>query len=198
MEFIEPCACKPALDLQALIKGARGDNDNAQLGFVTDHLANVIATDFVMQPVRGKLFASTINVAGNLTLVVEGSATLFVEGAMTVAGVVAFQFDPEGSLDVVVGGDLFLGGAQTQASDIRPSQLRYYVAPDRQVTLGLPAGFMGTLYAPQAHVVTASSEIHGALLVGDLTAGLPLDIHYDTSIPQAASHCRETSRSAEP
>ncbi|HVZ33236.1 MAG TPA: hypothetical protein VG963_12470, partial [Polyangiaceae bacterium] len=79
--FAPPCPCgrEEILDIAALVMHAEEDNDNQAAGFDREALAAVLALQNTELP-PGRLFASGIDVAGTLTLVVNGSSALFVEG----------------------------------------------------------------------------------------------------------------------
>jgi hypothetical protein len=190
--FAPPCSCGRAevLDVAAAVEQVRASNDNAVLGFDEHALDQVVAAQSLrLEP--GWMFASALNVAGALTLIVDGKSALFIEGDVNVAGSLDLQIGPNGRLDLFVGGAFSFGGVQASGFAFsRPAQLRIYVARDQPVTLGVPGFFAGNLYAPESDVnMTATSLVFGALFARALSTPLPLEIHYDSTIAQEGSDC---------
>lgn len=187
----EPCACQPneILDVDAIVAQGQMQNDDASLGLSPSAFDAVVGVVDVDLPC-GRFYLDQIAGAGALTFHVSGRTALFVAGDIASAGVLNFDLDPAGELDVFVAGNLIPTGVASFGSVARPAAVRVYVGGSSTVALTGAGDFVGNIYAPNATVVlTGFSDIYGSVFADDFEAPGAVFIHYDSAVLQAGAEC---------
>lgn len=199
-----PCACGAGQlpQLARLIAAASRNNDNAVLGLQPDALTS-LTVDSTREFSCGRYYFNNVSSLSALHWNISGHVAIFVAGAFAVRGDVALTLAPGAELEIVVGGDLTLGGAARFGDPARPGASRIYVQGQVELsnmgdlpTLARPSSafgdalFVGNLYAPAATLLVAPhSDVYGSLFVGHLMVLQSLLVHYDPSATAVPATC---------
>jgi hypothetical protein len=182
-----PCACDASnlLDVAALVRTARDDNDNATQALDPAALTGFDEDRELALPC-GRYFLTRISGAGALVIRARGRVALFVEGNVELDQ--AFSLLPESGarLEVFVAGEMRVGGSFTLGGDPSGSG-RAALFSDARGTLNLQGttSLVGALYAPHAELVTAGNlEVYGSLFVERAALEGDLLLHQDLSLAE--------------
>jgi hypothetical protein len=180
--LLPPCACDPRRgpDVAATVARAAGDNDNAQLGFPAERLAQVTAPMTVVLPC-GRYYFALLDGAGALTLRIDQPVALFVGELL---GVIEVELGAQGSLDLFVSGAFEPRGGRL-GDPARPSATRVYVHD--QPTPG-PLAMLGELvsnfYGPTVGVQAFGVQRRGSMVVRDAIVNDSLRVEYDPRVTE--------------
>jgi hypothetical protein len=193
-----PCDCSTGqiVDIAGIIQAAKTQNDNATLGLDPKALDNP-SVDRRLDLVCGKYFLSNIrsdNCASgsscNIAIGVHGRVALFVEGDVTTSTSTTLwiSVDPQGELDLFIGGKISLLNRFGLGSPQNPAQTRIYIAGSPE--FGSNAVVGGNFYIPNSTFIAPSSlELYGSMFCGKYSGGGETAIHYDRAVLSAGVLC---------
>lgn len=136
-------------------------------------------TNYQLSSLSGNIYVGT-----NALLYVPGSASLGGVVINTNAGLKLYH----GTSDINGNQSVTLSGNTTVNSDGRAIALQYYGLPSvKSITLVGNAGYVGTIYAPQADFTLNGSgsteyDVVGSTLVKSVTLNGHFNFHYDESL----------------
>jgi hypothetical protein len=187
---VPPCACAESglLDVGALARAARDDNDNVALGLDPTEFASFDGNRELPLPC-GRYFLTRLAGNGALTIRAQGNVALFVEGNVELDQTLDLRPEPGARLSVFVAGEMRVGGAFTLGGDPSGSE-RAALLLGARGTLQLrgSTSLVGTLYAPRAELVTAGDlEVYGSLFVRRAALEGDLTLHQDVSLGEPES-----------
>jgi Tfp pilus assembly protein PilX len=144
------------------------------------------------------------------TLTIDGPVKLVVSGAFQIgrngSATPGLKISPTGSLEVFVGGDIFIGADGIQNVSGIPARLAIFSTSTLATSeMNTPTPFHGVLYLPNGDItVSSNNPIFGAIVARNVlfTGPAPV-VHYDTDLrsavfagietPYAISDWRETT-----
>jgi hypothetical protein len=146
-----------------------------------------------------RYYVRGISSLSDMTWRVTGHVVVYVAGDFAVGGDMTVELADGAQLDVLVGGNLLVGGAAQFADPERAAAARVYVlggvdlatvAERGALPPGASAGtdltFVGNLYAPTAMLQLAPhSQVYGSLFVRQLLVLQSLLVHYDPTVTSA-------------
>ena len=197
-----PCSCQTdaPIDVQALVKQAAANNDNAALSFdaSTLEIPGLITNEQILP--CGRLHAPSLTVQSTSTYWLSSNTrtALFVSGDLTVGAYSTLSLNngatlpPNGELDVFIAGDLNVEANSTLALGFpaRPAATRVFVAG--QINARGILVLAAELYAPNASFASATladAEMYGAIYARKIQ--LPSKrFHYDRAILDSGEACR--------
>jgi hypothetical protein len=187
---VPPCACAESalLDVEALARAARDDNDNASLGLDPTEFDGFEADRELPLPC-GRYFLTRLAGDGALTIRARGNVALFVEGNVELDQTLELRPEPGARLSVFIAGEMRVGGAFTLGGDPSGSErAALYLGGRGTLNLRGSTSLVGALYAPRAELVTAGDlEVYGSLFVGRAALEGDLTLHQDVSLAEAGS-----------
>ncbi|MCC6877573.1 MAG: hypothetical protein IT378_24915 [Sandaracinaceae bacterium] len=187
-----PCACAAAdlVDIDAIVRHAAIENDNADVGLDPSLLSQVAGLGVDITLPCGRYYLSSIGGLGSITVHVPGRTALFVDGDVNALGVFDIDLGPEGELDMFVRGNLLSIGAGSYGDRSRAAATRIYVGGTGDVTLVGASGFVGNVYAPRARVTAVgATTVYGSLFGRAIDMPGYLDVHYDRAILEVDRDC---------
>lgn len=186
-----PCPCQPAdlLDVGALVRDARTNNDNAANG-IDPKMLNLVVGNIEATLPCGRFYLEQIGGAGNIIINVTGRVALFIEDDLAAAGNLEFRLSPSAEIDIFVQGNVVLTGRAVFGTKERPAASRIYVGGDGDVFLVGADYFVGNVYAPRS-LVTASGylKFYGSVFARDFVMPGYADFSYDRAIQHAGDNC---------
>lgn len=180
-----PCAVQELIDIAGIVLAVKQNNDNLSAGFDPASIEKVIG-DLRIELGSGRLWLSSIDVLGKLSLVVNGRTALLVSDYISVAGGLELELGPDGELDLFVGGLVSVADLLTPGSVARPARLRIYVGGSYFFSQSFAKA---NLYAPQASVLLVGPAIEGSIFARDITTLRELAVHHDRSIAEEDGSC---------
>jgi hypothetical protein len=125
-----PCPCQPN-DLIPIASRITqyadpGRNDNAAIGLKADVLDGPGAPTQLDLPC-GYYYLNQIDASDPMTIAVHGHTALFVAGSIEVSSTLIFTLDTGATLDVYVGGTIYVTGTLNVGSPAYPARSRFYV-----------------------------------------------------------------------
>ena len=144
------------------------------LGVVT---ANYLLTS-------GDYALDSINLSSSSKILVTGKARLYVRGSTSMSGQAQIEILPGGSLEFYSAGTASFGGGGVLNDPGNAANFAFYGLPScTSVSYGGNAGFIGTIYAPEASVtMQGTSDMVGAFVGNTVTLGGNGSMHYDEAL----------------
>ena len=139
----------------------------------------------------GQYYLRQISSLSSVIWRVTGHVVVFVGGDLVVASDLTVMLEEGAQLDLLVGGNLLVGGSARFADAERAAASRVYVVGGVELASGaLPRGqlsadsvIVGNLYAPSATLQLARpSELYGSVFVRQLLIHQSLLVHYDPAV----------------
>lgn len=154
--------------------------------------------------------ATDFDLRNGATLTVEGPVKLVVSGAFQIgrsgSASPGIKISPTGSLEVFVGGEIFIGADGIQNQSEIPARLAIYSTNTLATSeMNTPTPFHGVVYVPNGDfTVTSNNPIFGAIVARNVVfTGSSPAVHYDIALrsavfpgietPYAISDWRETA-----
>jgi hypothetical protein len=185
-----PCTCaeERLLDIAALVRARRDDNDNAAAALEATELAGFEGTRELSLPC-GRYFLTRLAGTGALSIRALGNVALFVEGNVELDDALEIQANAGARVDVFVAGNMRVTGALSLGGDPNGTErVSLFLASRGSLNLRGSTSIVGNLYAPRADLVTAASfELYGSLFVRRAAPGGDLILHQDVSAAEPSS-----------
>ena len=165
-----PLDCAHAPDLAALLAGAAIDEGDA-LASVTEPTTLTVGC--------GRYALSTVAVNNTLDLHIDGHTVMLVKGDFHIAAPMHITIAAGGSLDLLVGGSLFIDNtlAIAQSGGLTGTASGAWVAVGGEVHVAAPLTLDGWLLAPKGALgVDNTVSLAGAAYVGALRVASPMNV----------------------
>jgi hypothetical protein len=181
-----PCDCtRPPLDIAALVNAHATDNDNAALGLDAKESFRSINGSVELTLPCGRYYAEAFYAPNPITLTISGPVELYVKGSMVTdgPGTIDIQFTAGGEIDLFVEKGFSTKGHVQIGWPTAPARTRVYAGGGDTLFFGGITTLGASLYAPEGELVTNGSfEVFGAMLVGRVSAGGSVALHYDREL----------------
>ena len=188
---IPPCPCtnEEILDIATIVDISRHDNQNEEMQLASDSLASVNGVED-LHLACGRYYLDRVVGNGTVTIDLEGPTALFVGGNFALDGDLNIILEESGRLDVFVNGDLDLTGLVDSWGMTKPSDIRFYVGGNNEITLTNVSGF--NLYAPRARVTAPrGGDVYGSIFAREFRASDDTRIHVDQDTLKVGQNCGE-------
>lgn len=137
-------------------------------------------------------FATEFDLRNGATLTIEGPVKLVVSGAFQIgrngSAAPGIKISSSGSLEVFVGGDIFIGADGIQNLSGIPARLAIYSTNVLATSeMNTPTAFHGVIYIPSGDfTVTSNNPIFGAIVARNVVfTGSAPAVHYDVALRTA-------------
>jgi hypothetical protein len=195
-----PCRCDAGSELATLMSRAQLDNDNAALGLNADSALKVLDAPRELSLPCGRYYVGDINAQRSLTLHIVGRVALFVRDSIVTdsASTLTIDLADGAELDLFVGNGISASGPVSIGASSAPTRTRLYLGGPDTVFFGNTTTLAASLHAPRSELVSAGAlTLFGAALVGRLSAGTPLLLHYDRALARDVCSAAACSRDAD-
>ena len=175
-----PCNCQAPIDIATIVDFFRTTNDNASQLLAPSTLS--AAEGNVERTLAcGRYYLDSLGGTGSITLHLTGKTVLAVGSDISNSGGLVFDLDTGAELDLFVNGNLELSGDVTLGDPNHPASTRIYITG--QAAFSATVALYANLYIPnQPLVISAPSEVWGAIFAQSIQSSGGLTVHYDQSI----------------
>jgi hypothetical protein len=183
------CGCDPTrlLDITAMVQARARDNDDASAQLTAASL-NGFSAGRRLSLDCGRYYFNRIAGSGQLQIEARGRISVFVAGDVALDDGFSLTLQNGATAEIFVGGNVLVGG-RLELSPTNDGN-RVLLAVQGTGTIDLADALLdGSLYAPHAHIVTASTlELHGSLFVNRANFGGTTHVRYQP-LPAARAMC---------
>ena len=180
-----PCNCQTPIDIAAIVDFFRTTNDNASQALAPSTFS-VAEGNLERTLACGRYYLDSLGGTGSITLHLTGKTALAVGGDISNSGGLVFDLGTGAELDLFVNGNLEWSGNVTLGDPNHPAATRIYVTG--QAAFSANVALYANLYVPnQPLVMSAPSEVWGAIFAQSIQTSGGLTVHYDQSILDLAS-----------
>jgi hypothetical protein len=187
-----PCNCQSPIDIAAITRDFRTANDNASQSLAASAFS-ATQGDVDRTLACGRYYFDSWGGTGKITLHLTGRTAIAIGSGISNSDGIVFDLGAGAELDLFVDGNLEMSGNVTMGDPNHPASTRVYVAG--QAAFSANVALHANLYIPNyPMVMSAPSEVWGAIFAQSIRASGGLTVHYDQSILDLTS-CTESGQS---